>query len=93
MNRVIILGRITKLELKEKELYLTIAVNKYFRNEKGEYENNLIPCLLRGSIATTTQEHCSKGDFIGINGSLESKEDKLYVLVDKVSLTRSEASS
>ncbi len=91
LNQVVLVGRIVKQEAKEKDLYLTVAVAKSFKNNKGEYESNLIPCLLKGFIATTTQQYCNKDDVVGIKGSLENVKDKLYVLVDKLTFLRSKS--
>ncbi len=93
LNQVVLVGRIVKQEAKGKDLYLTVAAAKSFKNNKGEYESNLIPCLLKGFIAATTQQYCNKDDIVGIKGSLENVEDKLYVLVDKVSLLSSKSNN
>lgn len=84
LNQVVLVGRIVKFEVKEKDMFLTVNVSKPFKNSKGEYEINSIPCLLKGVVADKTKEYCNENDIVGIKGSLESQEDKLYVLADKI---------
>ena len=91
MNQVVLVGRIVKQELKENELYLTISVSKPFKNDKGEYEINLISCLLKGAIADNTNKFCNENDIVGIKGCLENKEDRLYVLAEKVTFLSSKS--
>lgn len=84
LNQVVLVGRIEKLEKNN----LILKVSKSFKNDKGIYESDLIPCVINGNIAKATNEYCNIGDVIAIKGTLEYK-DKLYVLADKVSFLSS----
>ncbi len=85
MNHVVLVGRIVEKELKDKDLYLTLIVYNDLKNDKGKYESNLIPCLLKEYIATATQQYCNIDDVVGVRGILENKENNLYVLVNRLS--------
>ncbi len=91
MNQVVLVGRIVDIELKEDNLNgcLTISVSKPYKNDKGVYETTLIPCIVIGNMVNVTQEYCKKGNIVGIKGSLENKDDKLYVMIEKLSFLKS----
>lgn len=78
MNNINLIGRITKdLELqytKNNKEYLTfnIAVNRKYKNEKGEYEADFINCSAFGQQANYLYQYAKKGTLIGINGRLET---------------------
>ena len=90
LNQTVIVGRIVKdLELHETEsgnkvAQLTLAVPRSFKNMKGEYDTDYIPCVLWKGVAENTAEYCKKGDLVGIKGriqtrSYETEEDIKYV--------------
>jgi len=87
LNQIFLVGKIINMELKEKEIYLMLSVGK--KDKNGVYETSLIPCRLIGSMVNVTQEYCKKGNIVGIKGSLENKDDKLYVMTDKLSILKS----
>lgn len=82
-------GFIVDMELKEK--YLTLSVSKSYKNSDGVYESVLVPCLIEGSLINTTKEYCGKDDIIGVRGSLEVRDDKLYVLAERITMLRSKS--
>lgn len=74
MNKTILCGRITKeLELKQTKsgksyLINTIAVNRDFKNENGEYETDFIDILIFGASAEFFYRNVSKGDKVLLEG-------------------------
>lgn len=76
MNNVVLLGRLTKdLELKgdeNKYARFTLAVNRTFKNENGEYEADFIPCVAFGVTAEKLNEYCGKGSLISVKGTIQS---------------------
>lgn len=74
INQVMLVGRITIIEEIEneekKKVYITIAVNRPFKNIDGIYDTDFIKCVLWNNIATNVSEYCEKGDLIGIRGRL-----------------------
>ena len=89
LNQVILVGRITTIEKKENNAMVNIAVPRYFKNKDGEYETDFINIELIGGCANSTKEYCRKGDMIGIRGRLQTKENELYVVADKVTFLSS----
>jgi single-strand DNA-binding protein len=99
MNITMLVGRLTKdSELRftgnEKKVgNFTLAINRDYKNTNGEYETDFINCVVFGEQAETLNKYTQKGDLIGVQGRLqtrnyEDKEGKKHyiteVLVNKV---------
>ena len=83
-NVCILIGRLVKnLELRytssEKAVgNFTLAINRRFKNQNGEYETDFIDCVIFGKQAETMTQYTKKGDLIGVEGSIQKRtyEDK-----------------
>ena len=74
MNRVVLIGRLTK----EPELYYTkqgvayaracVAVNRGFRNSLGEQQVDFINCVVWRKSAENVTEYCKKAHLLGLQG-------------------------
>lgn len=94
LNQSLLVGRIVDAPVIVKEedksfTIVTLSVPRSFRNENGEYDNDIIPCKLWNSIAENTVEYCKKGDLIGVKGRLEMTDSGLQVIADKVTFLSS----
>ena len=95
LNQVVIVGRlvsdpqINETENEIKVATITLAVPRSYKNVDGEYETDFITCTLWNGIAGTTAEYCKKGDLIGIKGRLQSNDNKLEVVAEKVTFLSS----
>ena len=77
LNQVILVGRlVSDPEIREVEgkqvSYITLAVQRSYKNSEGNYDVDFIDCSLWNSIAQNTTEYCKKGDLLGIKGRLET---------------------
>jgi single-strand DNA-binding protein len=85
LNQVIIVGRLVdQPQMEGDSCYIKLAVPRSFKNENGEYETDFIIAKLWGGVATNTCEYCKKGDVIGIRGRLQSNENGLELIADKI---------
>lgn len=94
MNQVALVGRITKdpvlrnVSRGRVQTSIVIAVNRNFKNLKGEVEADFILCSLWGKLAENTAKHCGKGSLIGVSGRIQSRtyerEDRSRVYVTEV---------
>lgn len=99
MNKVLLIGRITKdPELKKTSndnsfLQFTLAVNKNFKNANGEIDVDFISCIAWQQTAEIISKYVNKGQQLCLEGSLQvrsyennNNETKYIteVLVDKV---------
>ena len=83
MNQVLLVGRIAKLN-EDTETLITLAISRNFKNKEGIYETDFIDCQLFGSVAESTKYYCKNGDIVGIKGRLQTDNEKMIVVADKV---------
>lgn len=80
MNNVILLGTITKdIELKEtgsgvKYVRFSIAVNRKFKNEQGEYDTDFFNIVAWRGTAEFINNYFGKGKRIAITGRLQNNK-------------------
>ena len=79
MNRVVLVGRITKdPELKKTNnnnsvVNFTIAVNRTFTNASGEREADFINCVAWNKTAENMAAYLNKGSLIGVDGRIQTR--------------------
>lgn len=82
LNQLVIVGRLVKdPEIKETESgkkvsNITLAVQRSYKNENGEYDTDFIDCTLWNNVANTTADYCRKGDLLGVKGRVCSSIDE-----------------
>lgn len=78
MNNVNLIGRLTAdPELRQTQSGIsscrfTIAVNRRFKNENGEYDADFISCVAWRQTAEFVSRYFSKGSMIAVSGSLRT---------------------
>ncbi|HEY4553181.1 MAG TPA: single-stranded DNA-binding protein [Bacillaceae bacterium] len=79
INQVTLVGRLTKdpelrytLEGKA-VLNITLALNRHYRNAKGEFDADFVLCTLWNKTAENTAKYCAKGSIIGIMGKIQTR--------------------
>ena len=79
MNKVILVGNLTKdVELTTTNSGLAVArfslaVQRTFKNENGEYEADFPNCVVWRNQAENLAKYCHKGDKIGVVGSVQTR--------------------
>lgn len=96
MNQSLIVGRIVSdPELIETEKgkvsNITLAVQRTFKNANGEYETDFFPISLWNTIAESTSQYCRKGDLVGIKGRLQSKDNAISIVAERVTFLSSKS--
>lgn len=84
MNKVVLLGRLTKdIEVRYTESgtavgNLTLAVKRRIKNTDGEYESDFINCVCWKETAETMNKYLKKGDQVLVEGRIQTRnfEDK-----------------
>lgn len=94
MNQVTLVGRLTKdlvlRKVSEERIQTSfvIAVNRNFKNTRGEIETDFVLCTMWGKPAENVAKHCGKGSLIGVSGRIQSRtyerEDRSRVYVTEV---------
>ena len=104
INNVVLVGRLTRnLELRyttsnKAAVNFTLAVNRNFKNEKGEFPADFIGCIAYGKQAENMARFLNKGSLIGVEGRIstrnyQGKDGKTVyiteVIADKVNFLES----
>ena len=95
LNQIVIVGRlvqdpeIVELENGSKSANIKLAIPRPFKNDEGVYETDFIPAVLLNGVAEKTKEYCHKGDLIGVKGRIESQDDKVIVVAEKITFLSS----
>lgn len=80
MNRVILVGRITKdPELKQTNsnisyVQFTLAVNRSYKNANGERQADFINCVAWRQVAELISKYIQKGNQIGVEGQIQTRQ-------------------
>ncbi len=79
VNNVTLVGRITR----DPEVIatgggttvcnFTIAVNRTFKNQSGEYEADFINCVVFGAPAQNMGQYVKKGNLLGVTGRIQTR--------------------
>lgn len=85
LNQIVVVGRVININENEIE----ISVLRSYKNEKGEYEEDKIKCQIWGGIKEQCKEYMNKMDVVGIKGRLQTEDDKLIVVAEKVTVLSS----
>lgn len=108
MNKVILIGRLTKeTELRKTSNDLsvvanTIAVNRRMKNQAGEYEADFINFVAFGATANLIAQYFKKGDRIGLEGRIQTRSyenqegNRVYVtevIVDNIEFLQDKKST
>jgi len=79
INQVTLVGRLTRdpdLKVTPDGVYLCniiLAVNRQYRNQKGEVDTDFVQCTLWRKTAENTTNYCKKGSLIGITGRIQTR--------------------
>ena len=79
MNRVVIVGRLTRdpdLRYTPNGVAVanfTVASNRPFKNQQGEQEADFINCVVWRAAAENLANYMSKGQQVGVDGRLQSR--------------------
>ena len=79
MNKTMLIGRLTsaseisKTTNDKSYVRVTLAVNRRFKNEKGEREADFISIIIWGKSAETLVSYAKKGSLISIEGEIRTR--------------------
>ena len=79
INNVVLIGRLTRdVELRytprnQAVGQSTLAVNRNFKNQNGEYDADFINCVIWGKLAENFANWTKKGNLVGITGRVQTR--------------------
>ena len=90
LNQVVLVGRLTKIKREnEYTIEIELAVPRSFKNEDGIYDTDYIKCMVNGNVAKNTEEYCNKGDLEGIKGRVQSIDNDIELIAEKITFLTS----
>ncbi|PKK94106.1 MAG: single-stranded DNA-binding protein [Tenericutes bacterium HGW-Tenericutes-6] len=78
LNQIILIGRLTHqpevriLEDGRKVSYITLAVQRAFKNMEGNYDTDFIRVTVWEGLATAVESYASKGVMIAVKGRVQT---------------------
>ena|SRR5690554_2748676 len=78
-NQVTLIGRIVRDPVvnttKEGKSVttLTLAVRRSYKNSKGDYDTDFIPCTAWEKLAETSGDYCTKGSLVCVTGRIQMR--------------------
>lgn len=72
LNNFMLVGKINNIDLEDDKYVLTLKVLRGYKNENGEYEEDLITIQVCNSLSDALNEYCSNGDTVGVKGRIQS---------------------
>jgi single-strand DNA-binding protein len=82
LNNVSLVAKIHSIEVNSgNNKFLLLDVERPFKNNMGNYEIDIIRCILWTGIAETIDRYYQPGDVVSISGRLESAKDHYSLIV------------
>ena len=90
--QVVLIGRttekptLTRLESGQTVGHLTLAVNRPYKNQDGNYDTDFLTFTLWNRGAVSAKAYCNKGSLIGVRGIVIQKEETVLFKKDDENL-------
>lgn len=72
LNNFMVVGRINNIDLEDDKCTLAMKVTRSYKNENGEYEEDLINIQVFDNLSNTLNEYCKTGDLVGVKGRIQN---------------------
>ena len=86
-NMFVLVGRIQEI----KNEYVIISVARQFKDEEGNYINDIVRVVIKGSMFENMKEYCKKGSIIGVKGRIETTNKKIELIAEKITFLSSKS--
>ena len=68
---------------------LKVIVERPFKNAEGIYEKDIFNVQSWGNVSDQLQEIAHKGSLVGIRGRLQTKDNNVIIIAEKISILSS----
>ena len=92
MNSAVLVGRIIDIQREKdeegnvKELVITIAIPRNYKNGDGIYDTDTVPVRIKSILAGGVDTYCKLNDVVGIKAKITRLKGKeLEIVAEKVS--------
>ena len=88
LNQFMVVGRIDSIDKEDNKCILRLRIPRNYKNENGEYENDIIKIQVFKNISDKICEYCKVNDLTGIKGMIQSDN---VLIAEKVSFLSSKS--
>lgn len=85
LNQFVNVGRIKEINKNG----IIIEITRSYKNSEGIYETDLIPIVLKYNILDNAKNYCKIGDLVGTKGHIETKDNQIVLIAEKISFLAS----
>lgn len=91
LNQFTLIGRMVEITKEENGAYgfMKLAVTRSIKNDEGMYDTDFIPIKLWCGIMENAFNFCQKGDMIGVRGRIETENNEVVIIAEKVTFLSS----
>ena len=86
-NMFVLVGRIQEI----KNEYIIVSVARQFKDEEGNYINDIVRVVVKGSMFDNVKEYCKKGNIIGVKGRIENIDKNMELIAEKITFLSSKS--
>lgn len=85
-NMFVVVGKIQYIENE----YIIVSVPRaYEKDEEGNFIQDVVRVVVKGSIFKNVKEYCKIGDIIGIKGMIQTSDKNIELVAEKVTFLSS----
>jgi len=88
LNQFMVVGRIDSIDKEDNKCILRLRIPRNYKNENGEYDNDIIKIQVFDSLSNKVSEYCKENDLAGIKGMIQSDN---VLLAEKISFLGSKS--
>ena len=86
LNQIVLVGRVKRFY----DNIIVLNVPRNYKNSKGEYDIDVIPCTIKGTMLDNTREYININDVVGIKGSINKLDnEEMSINVEKLTFLSS----
>lgn len=85
LNQSVLVGRVKDLIFSENGVTrISVSVPRSFKNENGEYDIDILNCIVSKFLASKGSTYLKVGDLIGIKGRLQVQDNLMELVAEKI---------
>ena len=92
LNQMVLVGKVKEIKKQKEKTIIKLGVTRSYKNSEGIYETDIISINVNNNIADNFNKYCTIGDVIGIKGHIETKNNRMVLIADRLTFLSSKGS-
>ena len=88
LNQFTVVGRVESIDKEDDKCILRLRIPRNYKNENGEYDNDIVKIQVFDSLSNKVCEYCKKDEVAGVRGIIQSDN---ILLAEKISILSSKS--